>query len=399
MRRISVLAAIGLVALSASVSRAQGTFPLKSEDFSKQEGLLANIAMQGVPLDQVQLAQVKTLPKEIPADARFGVLKIRGRDVLLTLVGDALYVDTDGDGDFSDEKVLKPAPAPAGETGALGLQRTQYGVVVVAGATPGSEARFTVSALAGRYLLVAPVSCLAGQVRLAGKDYRVAMVDKDLDGKFDSRLSMPFGNPPGPDILAIDLDGDGKFAEDFFAGEVAYLAKMTRVGGACYSVSVAPDGSSVTMEKVEPKSGTLDAGTPEANLVFFSDCGLMHVSGEKGSWQLPEGRYHPIRVRLTRKDKDGIERTLTGYGDMGTFKEFEIAPGKTLSLKIGGPLTVKTTVNTYKGQASVSLVLQGQGGETYGPLVGGGKTEPEKPKLRILSEAGKELAAGQFEYG
>jgi GAF domain-containing protein len=54
-------------------------------------------------------------------------------------------------------------------------------------------------------------------------------------------------------------------------------------------------------------------------------------------------------VTLTRKDKNGVDRSVTGSGEMGKFKDFEIAPGKTLSLKIGGPLTLKTeVVNDYQ---------------------------------------------------
>lgn len=395
----AAFAVLAALALSVSSSYAQGRFPLASEDFGKDGILVFPMGRQGVPLDEVKLTQLKAPPKDLAADAKYGVLKARGRDIVFALADDTLYVDTDGDGDLSDEKALKPiAPAAAEEKG-WGTPRKEYGVITVASATPGREVRLAVTALMGKYLLVSPASCRAGRVWLAGKDYRVALLDRDFDGKFESWLSVPLGSAPGLDRLAIDLDGDGKFDPDFYAGEVMFLSKMRSVGGAYYSVEIEPDGSAITLENVEPKMGTLDVGTAEADLVLFSDCGLTRVSGGNGSWQLPEGSYHTVRIRLTRAGKDGVEQSVTGYGEMGALSEFEIASGKTLSLKMGPPLTLKTTVSADQDTLRVSLALMGQGGETYTPMVDYGTRPAGLPTLRVVGESGTVLSSGEFEFG
>jgi hypothetical protein len=50
-------------------------------------------------------------------------------------------------------------------------------------------------------------------------------------------------------------------------------------------------------------------------------------------------------------------------------------------------------------EVSIGLVLQGQAGEQYRPVVKKNGTPIAAPKLRILNEAGQVVTQGDFQYG
>lgn len=67
--------------------------------------------------------------------------------------------------------------------------------------------------------------------------------------------------------------------------------------------------------------------------------------------------------------------------------------------KSGQPLLVKTEVQVKYDEVSIRLIVEGQAGERY---VGGARKNDKwqpPPKFKIVNEAGKILAVGQFEYG
>jgi hypothetical protein len=66
----------------------------------------------------------------------------------------------------------------------------------------------------------------------------------------------------------------------------------------------------------------------------------------------------------------------------------------------GAPIVVKTDVQrSGDRQVSVGLRLEGQAGEQYRPVVKKDGTQVAAPALRIVNEAGKVVAQGNFKYG
>jgi hypothetical protein len=177
------------------------------------------------------------------------------------------------------------------------------------------------------------------------------------------------------------------------------LAKMVRVKDVYYSLQVAPDGSSVRVAKIDPGMGTLDAGGPDVELMVLSDAGFQRFSGSDGKWQAPAGHYMTVRAQLSKTDAAGAKWTLTGSG-AGKLENFEVRKGETLSLKLGAPLVTKIEADPAgDGLVSISLALEGRGGERYGPGVAKGGVVPDPPQLKILNESGKELASSKFAFG
>jgi hypothetical protein len=66
----------------------------------------------------------------------------------------------------------------------------------------------------------------------------------------------------------------------------------------------------------------------------------------------------------------------------------------------GAPIIVKTDVQrSGDREVSVGLRLEGQAGEQYRPVVKKNGTQVAAPALRIVNEAGKVVAQGNFKYG
>ncbi len=68
-------------------------------------------------------------------------------------------------------------------------------------------------------------------------------------------------------------------------------------------------------------------------------------------------------------------------------------------VKPGPPLLVRPEVAVLGRIVDVSVTVQGQAGEKYVPGVQRNDKWLPAPKFRLVSETGKVLAAGQFEYG
>ena len=162
-----------------------------------------------------------------------------------------LWLDTDGDGLWSDEKGYVGRRLWIYSTTAT----YEFGPVFLRqGSTePGGEA-FYAQCSNGRWMTFWSAFYRAGEVLLEGKTYRVALVDSDFDGRFNE-LSVPpviDDRNPGCDVFAMDLDGDLRFRYGRAGeSEIAPLGKLIRVAGRYYSIEAAEDGSTVEFRQAE----------------------------------------------------------------------------------------------------------------------------------------------------
>ena len=397
-RALLAVAVAGLLAAAALPARAQGEFPLKYTDAQAGDPILTMGGRMVQPAKE-KPADLKAVPKEVSGQVKYFAIPLGDKQVLAVADGSKppkLYVDTAGTGDLS-------AAAPVTRSGPEGVG--QYGpVALTVGGAQGQTAvkvRFHVLDDA-RLLFVMPAGYMAGEVTLAGQTYRVAVVSRSSDARYDKAIQFPLSRsaPPEVNMFAIDLNQDGRFDTNVqTSGEVMPLAKMVRVKDVYYSLQVAPDGSSVRVAKIDPGMGTLDAGGPDVEMMVLSDAGFQRFSGSDGKWQAPAGHYMTVQAQLSKTDAAGAKWTLTGSG-AGKLENFEVRKGETLSLNLGAPLVTKIEADPAgDGLVSISLALEGRGGERYGPGVAKGGVVPDPPQLKILDESGKELASGKFAFG
>jgi hypothetical protein len=391
-------ACVVLMCLVASISQGQGTFALKYADFTGNDplaemGRMWTARLGGNP-------PVKSEPEGLSSKAVYFRTRLGGTRVLM-LIDPAdtpkLYVDTDVDLDLADEKAIEGSGEPNGFV--------SFGTVAVTDPEDrgGKTARFGVQAYISRGLVqqacLTPAGMLTGEAEIGGTTYTVAVVDGNMNGTYGDKLTGP---PRGQqDVLAIDFNGNGRFDRD--GGEILPIGEMTRVGAAYYGVRIEPDGSSITLEAVEPQFGALKIDGADVDLNVFSSAGYFHLGAsdktEDGVWRLPVGKYTLLSLQLSGTDEEGEVWTLMCLQPPAALRSFEIVEGKTLELSLGAPLALKIDASKSGDAVSIGIALKGQGGEPY--LPGGIRNGERKgaPKLKIYDEDGTELASGAFSYG
>jgi len=396
MRHALLAVVAAALAVGAALpAQAQGTFPLKYREAGEPDSLVWIYIYHGGSGSPPE--GLKAPPKGLSEKALYFSMPVGGKSVLVIIDKTSpprLFVDAAGTGDLSgakpivsrskgSEPVFSPVTvAPAGTGG------------------PSGQVRF-IYCKERSLLAIVPAGYMAGEVKLDGQSYRVAVVDKHITGRYDNvlRLTDPKAWWRWETVLAIDLDQDGKFEQVTTAGETLPLVAGVHVKDAYYSVKVAPDGSSITLAKVEPQFGVLDAGCPDLNLVLLGDGGFHNLAGSGGKWRLPAGGYKLIECRLARTDAAGATWTLRGGASDGKFGKFEIRPGETLTAQGGPPMVVNVKAGPPRdGAVRLDFVLLTRNGQEYSPgPVKNGQQLPA-PKFKILDGSGKVLAQGNFKY-
>jgi hypothetical protein len=396
MRTLAIAAAVaGLVCLASAPVRAQGDFPLKYTE-SQESDPLASMGRQIVQGQQEKPSAMNALPPNLSGDLRYFILPFGDAKILAVLDNAKparLFVDAAGTGDLSGAAAL-PASGPSEET-----------VFGPATLPTGAKVRFRVFG-GGNIIMATAGGYMAGEVKLDGQSYRVALIDGNANGRYDDVVSLggeSSGSPSAGDVLAVDLNQDGQFDRNFRQSpETVPLMPMVQVKGTYYGIRPARDGTSIRLEKVQPQMGTIDVGAPDVVMMFFSDSGFHRLAASEGKWQVPAGRYRCIDITWFRKDAAGATWMITNTGNVGKTENLEVRPGATLAVKVGPPLVarIEAPAETAAGsEAGISLVLEGQAGETYAAGAQKDSQRLPAPKIKISDESGKVLAQGNFEFG
>ena len=395
--RLALLAVVAaaLAVGAALPAQAQGTFPLKYQDAAESDPLVSSHTYHGGSAAPPE--GLKAPPKGLSEKAMCFSMPIAGKSVLVVVDKSSpprLFADAAGTGDLSaaqplvstrkgSEPVFGPVTiSPSGRDG------------------PSVQVRFVY--YNENMLAVIPAGYMAGEAKLGGQSYRMAVVDNYVTGRYDNvlRLTDEKALWRWETLLAIDLNQDGQFQRATDAGETLPLLAGVHVKGAYYAVKVGTDGSSITLAKVEPQFGVLDAGCPDLNLVLLGDCGFHNLAGFGGTWRLPAGWYRSMGCSLTRTDAAGVKWTLRGGSGDVKLGKFDIRPGETFAAQCGPPIVVDMKKELLaNGTVGFTFALLGRDGEAYSPgAVKNGQRLPP-PKFKILDGSGKVLAEGNFEYG
>lgn len=364
------------------------------------------LAMQRQDTTLVRPPELQEQPADAPKEPVYFVVRVGDRDIhgityrSISPNGHVkLYLDTDGDGLFSNEKEYLGTWLSIFQ-----LTRTyRFGPVSTQKAGTGTKGgSFYADCSNGQWLTFDPVSYRRGKVVLEGKAYEIALVDTDFDGKYNKYFVPPAADSRDPqcDVLAIDLNGDSKFNfEQPGESEIMPLSRLIEIKGQYYSMDVAEDGGTIEFRQAKPQFGTLSLEGKQAKLALWSDAVHQRVSGSNGRWLLPAGKYSVVELELTERDSDGNRWTFnTGGALAGQLGDFEIRPGRTTSFQIGPPFKNKTFMKDADRNALVGFHLEGQAGELYVPGAKKNGVEVPEPQFKIVSLAGQTVYSGQFEF-
>lgn len=260
------------------------------------------------------------------------------------------------------------------------------------------------------------------------------MVDANLNGYYnDIAKDLSLSDEPGGDFLAIDLNHDGRLDPE---DELCPLPRRIMSGGVLYRLSVQPDGSMVRLKPETPdfKWGQLEAENKNIRLTAFSfELGPFRLDGAAGPRRLPSGSYAVICEEVLRTDADGaqwamkrlhvtqavkgnvIVRYVTKDGavepvvcerQMGKRwgRGFRISPAVPAKLATPVPefrldtdarrVEIRGEVRTVRVEAQIldQKILEYH----CSPIRNGRPLGP--PKMRIVDEGGRVLAAGTMSY-
>lgn len=364
------------------------------------------LGMQRQDTTTVRSPELREQPADAPKEPVYFIVRVGDRNIhgitYRSIINSRLvklYLDTDGDGLFSNEKEYVGTWLSI-----FRLTRTyQFGPVSTQQADSGTEGgSFYASCSNGEWLTFHPVSYRQGQVVLDGKTYEIALVDADFDGKYNKYFLPPAENSRDPrcDVLAIDLDGNSKFDyERPGASEIMPLSRLIEINGQYYSMDVADDGGKIEFRQARSQFGTLSLEGKEVKLALWSDAARQQISGSGRDWNLPAGRYAAITMELTETDTAGDRWVFKmAKAGAGPLDDFEIRPGETTSFRIGPPFQTRSFMENRQGNVLVGFDLKGRAGERYVPgATRNGKEVPE-PQFKIIDSSGHVAKSGQFEF-
>jgi len=393
-----------LVALFCTAVGAQGTFPLTRQEaeMTSPAARMAQVYAAGVPKCPPDL---KGAPDASNANNRYYRLPVGGKARYAAILpadeegqGLRLLLDTNGDNDLSNETPLtgtqeKTLVTFPGATLTVGAGQTVS--VRAMGPTPDPKRP-------PQFLILMPAAYLTGTAKLSGKEYTLALVDGNMNGKFNDPMAFPY-NQRQSDTLSIDLNGNGTFdpprtGADVF--EMFPFGKGVKVGETFYGVQVADDASTIAFTKAAPKFGTLDLGSADVQMLTFSEYGFVNIQASDGKARVPAGRYGALVLALAKKDDSGALWRLQASRPSGQLADFTVPADGTLALEVGPPLVAKVTARKRgAGVQYLTLGLEGRAGESYTPGIIKGNQRGAPPSFEIVSDENKVLQTGTFEYG
>ncbi len=292
---------------------------------------------------------------------------------------DRLYLDSDADGDLSDEEPSKPYQTDD--------YRAYFGPVKVL--FKGEDGPITYHVSVDFYkheettfAYVRSSSWYEGKVDLGGEKRLCTLIDRNANGTFN-------------DCSLEARNCDGIRIGDPAKSEVLYVGRYVQADGKLYECEIAQDGAFVKLaEARDVKYGRIRVADSISELVVSGENGLFTVHPEKGLGEVPTGKYRVQTWSIKRTDDSGAKWEAQGNvasRDFDATEEFEV------ELDFDEPFVSKLIMTNSGPDYRFSQSLAGKSGERL-TLLRNGNQAPA-PKLRIKSKDGKYERTFSFEYG
>ena len=294
---------------------------------------------------------------------------------------DLLYIDSDCDGDLSDEA---PQEAYRLEESSLAC----FGPVKVVFKGEDGPVAYHLNAryyVSSKRFYVCSAGWYEGSVQVAGQPRYAILADRNANGTFDDR-SLDFGQAD-----RISLAEEGRPAFEI-------LGRLIEEDDRLYALEVARDGAFVVVTPA--KDVTLgEVRLPEAIT-------LLRAAGEMGQFSrvpkdgrvtLPTGAYRIDCWAIDRKDAQGRNWRVegSGFGDKGLF---EVRAAEPVRLDVGEPLISTLTADAGEnGAYSFGHAVAGRSDESIALTMEGSRASA--PRLRVRDKTGQYDRTFNFEYG
>jgi len=222
-------------------------------------------------------------------------------------------------------------------------------------------------------------TCMMAEMPFGDRRVRVALCPFESTGRYDRGVALVytrgFGQVPTVSRgcrLLLDLDANGRFDKPALdpravGPESRLLTRFIRVEGRFYELTVAPDGRSVRATPVKPETGTLSIPAQVERAQLIGPAFATVVRGSDGPVELPVGRYsiasyvygkgQDLRpARASSRPARPRSRARRSKPEPGFWclslepkATVEIKAGQTTSPRLGPPLTLKVSYDTWRG--------------------------------------------------
>ncbi len=157
------------------------------------------------------------------------------------------------------------------------------------------------------------------------------------------------------------------------------------------------DGSAQPVELTTlPSTRPADTGVLKIEGQFIKSLGLWRTTDLRTEWftlespsteiRLPAGEYGCGRVEL----QEGRSPRMAGWSRGASF---QIIAGQTTTIKVGGPLKPQVQAVPRGSVIDITFSLIGAGGEDYA------RADHQSPPQFTVTQGGRQIGAGTFEYG
>lgn len=388
---------------------------------------------------------VKVEPEEYPSnylfhgtlehvDQTFGfvVVVMWGGSPMSPRLNALLLFDTDGDGDLTNETPIQgersgsmaPFTFPLIEIQTT-IDGEPYPCALRASVVISFVRGETIALPDNLTMIFKPASFRQGTIRLGRQTLSVALIDANANGRFDdtvpdetsdnwTTVSNTDLDPTGEArsmtgiqeqsvqaaLHAADRlilrDGDERLSSDppgSFPGLA--LSKCMPFNGVCYSVTVNPSGSSLTLEPIAAEMGAVlgsdnggRSGAVLTGAAYHPDYGAVELKrcDDETPLTLPVGEY--VFLGGTASIGDGTSIELDAFPQTETF---EVKPGETTVLPYGPPFHGQANAARIRADAPLDLLQAGQS-TTFSVLyIGAGGCYCPFDKVRIPGAAPPEI--------
>ncbi|MHC4779933.1 MAG: hypothetical protein ACYTFG_15280, partial [Planctomycetota bacterium] len=226
------------------------------------------------------------------------------------------------------------------------------------------------------YLL--PVQCMTGEVRIQGKTYSVALLDRTLNGKWSDPCTL---NAREGDWFLVDENRDKKFSVNLSSSESRGLTRCIPLAGHSWTLSCRGKSLYFKPVKLPTIRVELEGVGESTTLIGWSQAtgSLSMPLDEKGGIEIPREKFQLYSYSWT-KEKWRLFGTLKKLGVLKA-----PASGKT-SIEVGPTLACTLTRTNQGEDMRFSFKCSGRAGESVTPYKDNKRVEP----VFIVTERGGE---------
>jgi hypothetical protein len=295
---------------------------------------------------------------------------------------DRLYIDSNGNGDLSDESPCQPYRRDS--------YRSYFGPVKVIFESEDGPITYHLSVefysnRNTQRCYIRPAGWYEGPIVVEGAKKHCVLIDYNVNGAFNDKSSSS---------SKCDRIRIGKEDER----DTRFVGNFIELDNKLYRTEIAPDGAFVVLSKADDVPyGTVRLAENITTFRAGGENGLFVREPEGGMVKLPLGKYRIDQWNINKSDDRGTKWFLIGSYFPGETGLFTVSDDQDVQLEIGEPVYSTVSFRKSGSNYSFSQSLSGRKGERIELTRSGSRPRP--PKLRIRNKDGTYDRTMSFEYG